>query len=237
MIAGTEIGIGSEFVGYRIDELIGRGGMGVVYRAFDLRLKRTVALKLLAPELALDERFRERFARETELAISLEHPNVVPIHDAGDVAGRLYLAMRLVAGTDLRKLLRTEGALEPSRALALCRQVANALDAAHAKGLVHRDVKPSNILLDEAEHVYLADFGLTRRLEEKGARTGEGRSVGTPAYLAPRADRGRTRRRARRRLLARVCPLRMPHRRGAVRPRLSAGGRMGAPRGGATERE
>ena len=190
MIAGTEIGIGSEFVGYRIDELIGRGGMGVVYRAFDLRLKRTVALKLLAPELALDERFRERFARETELAISLEHPNVVPIHDAGDVAGRLYLAMRLVAGTDLRKLLRTEGALEPSRALALCRQVANALDAAHAKGLVHRDVKPSNILLDEAEHVYLADFGLTRRLEEKGARAGEGRSVGTPAYLAPEQIEG-----------------------------------------------
>ena len=190
MSAQAEIGIGSEFVGYRIDELIGRGGMGVVYRAYDLRLKRTVALKLMAPELALDQRFRERFARETELAISLEHPNVVPIHDAGDVDGRLYLAMRLVDGTDLRKLLRAEGALEPSRALAICRQVANALDAAHAKGLVHRDVKPSNILLDEAEHVYLADFGLTRRLEEKGARAGEGRSVGTPAYLAPEQIEG-----------------------------------------------
>ncbi|HEX7311480.1 MAG TPA: protein kinase [Gaiellaceae bacterium] len=190
MIGRTEIGIGSEFVGYRIDELVGRGGMGIVYRAYDLRLKRTVALKLVTPELALDERFRERFARETELAISLEHPNVVPIHDAGDVAGRLYLAMRLVAGTDLRKLLRAQGALEPSRALAICRQVANALDAAHAKGLVHRDVKPSNILLDEAEHVYLADFGLTRRLEEKGAREGEGRSVGTPAYLAPEQIEG-----------------------------------------------
>jgi len=189
VIAGREIGIGSEVVGYRIDELIGRGGMGVVYRAFDLRLKRTVALKLVTPELALDERFRERFARETELAISLEHPNVVPIHDAGDVAGRLYLAMRLVPGTDLRKLLRAEGALEPSRAIAICRQVANALDAAHAKGLVHRDVKPSNILLDEAEHVYLADFGLTRRLEEEG-QAGEGRSVGTPAYLAPEQIEG-----------------------------------------------
>ena len=190
MIAREEIGIGSEFVGYRIDELIGRGGMGVVYRAFDLRLKRTVALKLMAPELSLDARFRERFARETELAMSLEHPNVVPIHDAGDVAGRLYLAMRLVAGTDLRKLLRAEGALEPSRALSICRQVGHALDVAHAKGLVHRDVKPSNILLDEAEHVYLADFGLTRRLEEKGARAGEGRSVGTPAYLAPEQIEG-----------------------------------------------
>ena len=170
MIARTEIGIGSEFVGYRIDELIGRGGMGVVYRAFDLRLKRTVALKLMAPELSLDARFRERFSRETELAISLEHPNVVPIHDAGDIDGRLYLAMRFVDGTDLRALLRAEGALEPSRALAIGRQVANALDAAHAKGLVHRDVKPSNILLDENEHVYLADFGLTQ------ATRGEGRS-------------------------------------------------------------
>src|SRR6516165_3637696 len=130
---------GTDFVGYRIDELIGRGGMGVVYRAFDLRLKRTVALKLVAPELAFDERFRERFTRETELAMSLEHPNVVPIHDAGEVAGRLYLAMRLVPGTDLRKLLRAEGALEPARALAICRQVAGALDAAHARALVHRD--------------------------------------------------------------------------------------------------
>jgi len=189
-ISQAEVQIGAEFLGYRIEEQIGHGGMGIVYQAYDLRLKRTVALKLVTPELALDERFRERFARETELAISLEHPNVVPIHDAGDVAGRLYLAMRLVAGRDLRKLLRAEGALEPSRALAICRQVANALDAAHAKGLVHRDVKPSNILLDEAEHVYLADFGLTRHLEEKGARAGEGRSVGTPAYLAPEQIEG-----------------------------------------------
>ena len=185
MNAQTEIGIGSEFVGYRIDELIGRGGMGVVYRAYDLRLKRTVALKLMAPELALDQRFRARFSREAELAMSLEHPNVVPIHDAGDIDGRLYLAMRYVEGTDLRALLRAEGALEPARALAICSQVANALDAAHAKGLVHRDVKPSNVLLDANEHVYLADFGLTRRLDEQGGPAGESRSVGTPAYLAP----------------------------------------------------
>ena len=113
----TEIRIGSEFVGYRIDELIGRGGMGVVYRASDLRLKRTVALKLMAPELALDQRFRERFARETELAMSLEHPNVVPIHDAGDIDGRLYLAMRHVEGGDLRALLQAEGAFDPARVL------------------------------------------------------------------------------------------------------------------------
>src|SRR5215831_12292602 len=156
--AGT--GIGSDFIGYRIEDVIGRGGMGVVYRAYDLRLKRTVALKLITPELALDERFRKRFVREMELAIALEHPNVVPIHDAGDVDGRLYLAMRVVDAGDLRTLLRSEGPLGQARALAICRQVANALDAAHAKGLVHRDVKPSNVLLDQGEHVYLADFGL-----------------------------------------------------------------------------
>ena len=190
MNARTEIGIGSEFVGYRIDELIGRGGMGIVYRAYDLRLKRTVALKLMAPELALDERFRERFSRETELAMSLEHPNVVPIHDAGDIDGRLYLAMRHVEGTDLRALLHAEGALDPARALAICSRVAKALDAAHANGLVHRDVKPSNVLLDASEHVYLADFGLTRRLDEQGGPAGEGRSVGTPAYLAPEQIEG-----------------------------------------------
>jgi Protein kinase domain len=186
----TQVDIGSEFLGYQIEELVGRGGMGVVYRAYDLRLKRTVALKLVAPELAVDERFRERFARETELTMSLEHPNVVPIHDAGDYDGRLFLAMRLVEGTDLGALLRAEGALDPPRTLAICAQLANALDAAHAKGLVHRDVKPSNVLLDESEHVYLADFGLTRRLEEQGAQTGDGRSVGTPAYLAPEQIEG-----------------------------------------------
>ncbi len=191
MSTQTQVEIGSDFLGYRIEELVGRGGMGVVYRAYDLRLKRTVALKLVTPELALDERFKERFARETELTMALEHPNVVPIHDAGDVDGRLYLAMRIVEGTDLRALLATEGALEPARALAICGQVANALDAAHRKGLVHRDVKPSNVLLDANEHVYLADFGLTRRLEEQGLEAGEGRSVGTPAYLAPEQIEGK----------------------------------------------
>ena len=190
MSAQTEIRIGSEFVGYRIDEQIGRGGMGVVYRAYDLRLKRTVALKLMAPELALDQRFRERFAREAELAMSLEHPNVVPIHDAGDIDGRLYLAMRLVEGTDLRALLHAEGALDPPRALAICSQVASALDAAHASGLVHRDVKPSNVLLDANEHAYLADFGLTRQFDDPGGPVGEGSSVGTPAYIAPEQIEG-----------------------------------------------
>lgn len=179
------VGIGSDFLGYRIEELIGRGGMGVVYRAYDLRLKRPVALKLVAPSLARDEQFRKHFARESELVTSLEHPNVVPIYDAGDVDGRIYLAMRLVDGTDLASLLRKAGALEPARAMAICTQIAAALDAAHARGLVHRDVKPSNVLLDHSEHVYLADFGLTRSLDDEGEELGADRFVGTPAYLAP----------------------------------------------------
>jgi protein kinase-like protein len=185
------VGIGSDFLGYRIEELIGRGGMGVVYRAYDLRLKRPVALKLVAPTLARDERFRERFARESELVMSLEHPNVVPIYDAGDVDGRVYLAMRLVDGTDLGHLLRTDGPLEPARATAICTQIAAALDAAHGRGLVHRDVKPSNVLLDSSEHVYLADFGLTRRLDDEAPELGTGGVVGTPAYLAPEQLEGR----------------------------------------------
>jgi streptogramin lyase len=184
----TTIPIRNDFLGYRPEELIGQGGMGVVYRARDLRLKRIVALKVMAPELAADQRFRERFAREAELAMSLEHPNVVPIHDAGELDGRLYLVMRLVEGTDLRALLREEGALEPRRALAIVGQVAHALDAAHTKGLVHRDVKPSNVLLDRDEHVYLADFGLTRSFGSTSST--DGPSVGTPAYLAPEQIEG-----------------------------------------------
>ena len=117
--------------------------------------------------------------------MSLEHPNVVPIHDAGDIDGRLYLAMRHVEGTDLKALLHAEGALDPARALAICSQVANALDAAHANGLVHRDVKPSNVLLDASEHVYLADFGLTRRLDELGGPAGEGRPWARPPTSPP----------------------------------------------------
>jgi DNA-binding beta-propeller fold protein YncE len=183
--------IGTDFLGYRIEEQIGRGGMGVVYRAYDLRLKRPVALKLVAPSLARDPRFRTRFARESELAMSLEHPNVVPIYDAGEVDGRVYLAMRLVDGTDLGSVLRDQGALEPARAVAICAQIATALDAAHAKGLVHRDVKPSNVLLDSSEHVYLADFGLTRRFDEPGSDVIDGRSIGTPAYVAPEQLEGK----------------------------------------------
>lgn len=177
--------IGSELFGYRLDALLGRGGMGFVYKAYDPRLKRHVALKLIAPELSDREGFRERFLSESELAASLDHPNVVPIYDAFDAEGRLAIAMRYVEGTDLKRLLQSGQVLDPARTLVICAQVAAALDAAHARGLVHRDVKPSNVLLDENEHVYLADFGLSRRLTDLGGRGDEGLSVGTPAYASP----------------------------------------------------
>src|SRR5262245_36261703 len=177
--------------GYRVDELIGRGGMGQVYRAYDDRLERNVALKILAPGLAEDAPFRERLVRESRLAASLDHPNVIPVYDAGEVDGRLYLAMRFVDGTDLRALLRGEGALAPERALAIAAQVADALDAAHERGLVHRDVKPSNILLDRPggrEHAYLADFGLTQSVSDRAPT--DGHLMGTVDYVAPEQIRG-----------------------------------------------
>jgi len=180
--------IGTTLAGYRIEGLLGRGGMSVVYRADDPRLKRKVALKLLVSELAEDERFRERFLRESQLAASLDHPNVVPIYDAGEVDGRLYIAMRYVAGTDLKAYLRHEGPLEAKRALALVSQIGNALDAAHERGLVHRDVKPSNVLLTGRagkEHCYLADFGLSTSASDRSAVADPRQIVGTIDYVAP----------------------------------------------------
>jgi DNA-binding beta-propeller fold protein YncE/predicted Ser/Thr protein kinase len=179
--------IGTELAGYRIERVLGRGGMSVVYLAQDLRLKRNVALKLLAPELAEDEAFRVRFLRESQLAASLDHPNVVPVYEAGEVDGLLYIAMRYVPGTDLKALLRAEGALEPERALTLVSQVASALDAAHERGLVHRDVKPSNVLLTGRpgkEHCYLSDFGLSTSTSDRSVAD-PGKIVGTIDYVAP----------------------------------------------------
>jgi hypothetical protein len=183
--------IGSDFLGYRIEALLGRGGMSVVYRARHTALDRNVALKLLAPDLSEDARFRERFLTESKLAASLDHPSIVPVYDAGEVEGQLYIAMRHVEGSDLGQLLRDEGALEPKRALLLVGQLADALDFAHGRGLVHRDVKPSNALLDLREHAYLADFGLTKSASDRSAATATGRIVGTVDYAAPEQIEGR----------------------------------------------
>jgi ABC-type branched-subunit amino acid transport system substrate-binding protein/streptogramin lyase len=181
-------GPGTTFSNYRVDSLLGRGGMGVVYLARDLSLDRPVALKLIAPELADDEQFRARFLREPKLAASLDHPNVIPIYEAGEHDGQLYLAMRFVEGSDLRTLLERDGKLSPQRTLAILAQVAGALDAAHRRALVHRDMKPANVLLDEDGHAYLTDFGITKQLG--GASTDTGRLVGTLDYLAPEQIRG-----------------------------------------------
>ena len=182
-------GVGTSLAGYRIDALIGRGGMGVVYRATDCSLGRPVALKLIVPELAEDERFRHRFLEESRIAASLDHANVVPVYEAGEVDGQLFLAMRYVEGADLRTLLRREGGLARERALALLEQIAGALDAAHRGGLVHRDVKPANILVDAAGHAYLTDFGVSKQLG--GVTTDTGRLVGSLDYLAPEQIAGR----------------------------------------------
>lgn len=179
---------GTAVAGYEVEALIGRGGMGAVYRAREEGLGRKVALKIIAPELAQDERFRERFLRESRIAASLDHPHVIPIYQAGDEDGLLFLAMRYVEGYDLAKLVAEEGALEPRRAVDLLGQIAEALDAAHEKGLVHRDVKPSNVLIAEAagrEHCYLGDFGLTKRTGSLSGVSVAGEIVGTLEYVAP----------------------------------------------------
>ncbi len=181
---------GCEFAGYRIDRVIGRGGTSIVYLADDQRLGRKVALKLLAPWLDDSGSGRERFLRESRLAASLDHPNVVPIYEAGEHEGQLFIAMRYVAGTDLRATLDVEGRLDPDRAMAIVRQIAAALDAAHARGLVHRDVKPGNVLIADDGSVYLSDFGLTRRLEGDSS-LGATRFAGTLDYAAPEQFEGK----------------------------------------------
>jgi|SRR5215207_401045 len=187
--------IGTEFAGYRIEALLGRGGMSVVYRAENARLGNKVALKLLAESLADDESFRERFVRESRTAAKLNHPNIVTIYDAGDSEGVLYIAMRWVE-EDLKAHLRREGPLAPDHALAVAAQVGSALDAAHARGLLHRDVKPANILLEPGEPgappiAYLADFGLTKHLESRSGITASGQFVGTIDYMSPEQIEGR----------------------------------------------
>jgi serine/threonine-protein kinase len=170
---------------YRLEGLLGRGGMGEVYRAFDTRRGRTVALKLLPPDVARDENFRARFRRESDSAACLQDPHVIPIHDFGECDGRLYIDMRLVDGTGLDQIIAA-GRLDPRRAVALIAQVAEALTDAHSHGVLHRDVKPSNILVTRSDFAYLVDFGIARALDDDlTALTRSGATIGTLAYMAP----------------------------------------------------
>jgi tRNA A-37 threonylcarbamoyl transferase component Bud32/CheY-like chemotaxis protein len=182
--------LGTVIAGYRIEERIGRGGMGVVYRAEHLNLRRRAAIKIIAPDLAESEGFRERFTREARIAAALQHPNIVTVYDAGEVDGLLYLAMQYIEGEDLSAMLQRDGRLRPYRAVDVCRQVAAALDAAHAMGLIHRDVKPANVLI-EGRTAFLTDFGLTKRLDGTHAQlTRAGDVVGTIHYVAPEQIEG-----------------------------------------------
>jgi protein kinase-like protein len=188
--------VGTEFAGYRIEAQLGRGGMSVVYRAENSRLGNRVALKLIAPELAQDEKFRERFVRESRVAAGLNHPNVIPIYDAGDEEDLLYIAMRYVPYLDLKGLIQHDAPFSLDQSISIVAQVASALDAAHAQGLIHRDVKPANILVepraerDLNHHVYLSDFGLTKHSASESGLTGTGLFVGTVDYVSPEQVRG-----------------------------------------------
>jgi serine/threonine-protein kinase len=183
--------LGSDVAGYRIESRIGRGGMGVVYLAEHQTLRRQAALKIIVPELAESPDFRERFLREARIAATMTHPNVVTVYDAGDIDGLLYIAMQYVPGRDLSQILRDERRLGPYRVLDIGRQVGAALDTAHAHGLIHRDVKPANVLID-GRHAYLTDFGLTKeRATSEAGLTRVGEVVGTTHYLAPEQVEGR----------------------------------------------
>jgi serine/threonine protein kinase len=194
----AELGVGTQIQEYRIESVLGRGGQGVVYVAEHVHLGRKVALKVLTPELAEDEGFRQRFVREARLAASLDHPNILDVYDAGEAEGRLFLAMRLVHGSDLRGLIRLGGPMPSARALEVLRPVASALDTAHDHGLVHRDVKPGNMLIEPPqgrvpERVFLSDFGLTKPVAEGESGqhlTRAGFFVGTPEYAAPEQMEG-----------------------------------------------
>jgi hypothetical protein len=192
----TSVEVGRRVAGYRIESVLGRGGMSVVYLAEQVALGRKVALKLLSPELAEDPDFRDRFEHESRLAASLDHPHVIPIYEAGEAEGTLFIAMRYVAGTDLETLVRSHGPLDPKTAVEIARQVAGALDAAHQLELVHRDVKPANILLAEissgGHHAYLADFGLTKRRSSVAGKTKTGQFIGSIDYASPEQIEGKS---------------------------------------------
>ena len=188
--------VGDEFAGYRLRAVLGRGGMSVVYQAENPRLGSVIALKVLAPELATDDAFRARFLEESRIAASLNHPNVIPIYDTGSSGGLLYIAMRYVAGTDLRQMIKKRGRVLPATAVFLLAQAARALDAAHRLGLVHRDVKPGNLLIErgsdeeDPDHVYLTDFGISKHMGDRTGLTSSGQFLGTIDYVAPEQIRG-----------------------------------------------
>ena len=188
--------VGDEFAGYRLRAVLGRGGMSVVYQAENPRLGSVIALKVLAPQLATDDTFRTRFLEESRIAASLNHPNVIPIHDTGSSDGLLYIAMRYVSGTDMRQMIKKRGRIVPSTAVFLLGQAARALDTAHRKGLVHRDVKPGNLLIerggydDDPDHLYLTDFGITKHAISRSGLTSTGEFLGTIDYVAPEQIEG-----------------------------------------------
>jgi pSer/pThr/pTyr-binding forkhead associated (FHA) protein/tRNA A-37 threonylcarbamoyl transferase component Bud32 len=181
----ADLPLGTVFAGCEVEDVVGHGDMGVVYRADELALQRRVALKVIRPEHSSEERFRERFRREAGVAAAIDHPNVIPIFDAGEEQGVLYITMRFVEGTDLRSVIAREGSVDPLRAARIVRQIGAALDAAHARGMLHRDVKPSNVLLDGEDHVYLTDFGLAKPLAASGDLTRHGTVVARAEYVAP----------------------------------------------------
>jgi serine/threonine protein kinase len=187
----TGLAPGARVAGYRLEKLVGVGGMAAVYRARDERLGRVVALKLLAG----DDLVQRRFTREARAVAAVDHPHIIPVYDAGEAGGVLFIAMRFVAGDDLRVIVERDGGLRPHRAAAVISPVASALDAAHGAGLVHRDVKPANILVDAAPgrppHVYLSDFGLARGVMSASDLTKAGQFLGTPDYSAPEQISGR----------------------------------------------
>jgi serine/threonine protein kinase len=181
---------GSTFAGYEVDSVVGSGGIGILYRARQVRLDRPVALKLVEPDVARDPVIRERLRREARMVASLDHPNVVPLYEAGEEDGTVYIVTRWVEGTELGNLILREGFLEPGRAARTAAQIAAALEMAHEKGLVHRDIKPSNVILTSEDHVYLTDFGLTKRAGTAPGLTGVDQMLGTVDYVAPEQIEG-----------------------------------------------
>jgi len=181
---------GSTFAGYEVESVVGLGGIGILYRARQIRLDRPVALKVVEPESARDPVVRERLRREARAVAALDHPNVVPLYEAGEKDGTVYIVTRWVEGTELGTLLHDEGAMEPGRAAWTAAQIASALEIAHEKGLVHRDVKPSNVIVTAEGHAYLTDFGLAKRVETAAGLTGADQILGTVDYVAPEQIEG-----------------------------------------------